>query len=243
MSKVYACSDLHGTKEAWEKIKNILKPEDTLYFLGDAIDRNPYGIEIAQEILNRPNTYYLLGNHEDMMKNAIVSKSNYDLRVWYKNGGRITHESFKKLTQEEQDNFLFQIQKMPRICGYKNANGLHIHMSHAGYDFEGEGIFRDSEGLIWDRNHYLGDWWDETKYPNDIILHGHTPIPYLIEDREEMAFFTGRDLENKEYTNGAYIYCKGHKIDIDCGVHYTNQTTLLDLDTLQSIPIILDNIN
>ena len=35
---VYALADLHGQKQLWESIKKYLKPNDILYFLGDAID-------------------------------------------------------------------------------------------------------------------------------------------------------------------------------------------------------------
>ena len=35
----YVCSDLHGYLELYKKIKNFIKPEDTIFFLGDAGDR------------------------------------------------------------------------------------------------------------------------------------------------------------------------------------------------------------
>ena len=40
----YACSDLHGNWELWAEIKKFLKPDDTLYYLGDATDRGPDGL-------------------------------------------------------------------------------------------------------------------------------------------------------------------------------------------------------
>ena len=43
---IYVLSDIHGQKRRFESImKQInLQPEDTLYVLGDVIDRNPDGI-------------------------------------------------------------------------------------------------------------------------------------------------------------------------------------------------------
>ena len=35
----YVCSDLHGYLELYKKIKSFIKPEDTVFFLGDAGDR------------------------------------------------------------------------------------------------------------------------------------------------------------------------------------------------------------
>ena len=37
----YACSDLHGRYDLAEQVIAHLNPSDTLYFLGDAIDRGP----------------------------------------------------------------------------------------------------------------------------------------------------------------------------------------------------------
>ena len=48
---VYALSDLHGNLNIWKKIKEFLKPEDKVYFLGDAADRGDYGWEIIKEII------------------------------------------------------------------------------------------------------------------------------------------------------------------------------------------------
>lgn len=38
---VYALSDLHGYLDLYKQIKEFLKPEDKVYFLGDAGDRGP----------------------------------------------------------------------------------------------------------------------------------------------------------------------------------------------------------
>ena len=45
---VYALADLHGNGTIYNKIKNFLKPNDTVYFLGDAIDRGPDGWTILK---------------------------------------------------------------------------------------------------------------------------------------------------------------------------------------------------
>ena len=37
---------------------------DTLFVLGDVIDRNPDGIEILKDLLARKNVELFLGNHE-----------------------------------------------------------------------------------------------------------------------------------------------------------------------------------
>ena len=55
----YACSDLHGNWELWTEIKKFLKPDDTLYYLGDATDRGPDGWAILKEMLNDSRINYI----------------------------------------------------------------------------------------------------------------------------------------------------------------------------------------
>ena len=66
----YAISDLHGNKKLWERAKSFLKPEDTLYVLGDCADRLPDGWDIIKDCLKMPNVVYIRGNHEQMLIDA-----------------------------------------------------------------------------------------------------------------------------------------------------------------------------
>lgn len=54
---IYVLSDIHGQKRRFESImKQInLQAEDTLYVLGDVIDRNPDGIKILRKLMTMPN--------------------------------------------------------------------------------------------------------------------------------------------------------------------------------------------
>ena len=55
---MYACSDLHGMKELYLKIKDFLKPEDKVFFLGDAGDSGPQSWELIKLIFqDDPFTY------------------------------------------------------------------------------------------------------------------------------------------------------------------------------------------
>ena len=78
---VYAVSDLHGMYELYEKICAKLKPEDEVIFLGDAGDRGPDGWKLIRAILDNPQWIYLLGNHEDMLINAIDETQAFDGRL------------------------------------------------------------------------------------------------------------------------------------------------------------------
>lgn len=231
---VYACTDLHGQGWAWEKIKAILHDDDTLYFLGDAVDRGPDGVNIMIELLTRPNTIYLMGNHEDMMIDAHRSHNPGYLNNWYSNGGRITDEALTKLDNEVYNMVMECVCQLPFTANYTNKNGLTIHMSHAGFDMNSD---PSTEDLLWDRNHFITDRWDIENYPNDYILHGHTPVEYLEEEREQMMLMLGLNTEITKTSAGSCFYDHGHKICIDCGVHFTGITTLFNLDTFEEIII------
>ena len=70
---IYVMSDIHGQKRRFDSVmKQInLQPDDTLYILGDVIDRNPDGIKILRQIMAMPNAKMLLGNHELMMSSLV----------------------------------------------------------------------------------------------------------------------------------------------------------------------------
>ena len=70
----YVLSDIHGNMANFKSILQQidLQPEDTLYVLGDVVDRYPDGIRIIRMIMSMPNAKMLLGNHEYMMLKALT---------------------------------------------------------------------------------------------------------------------------------------------------------------------------
>lgn len=100
----YVMSDIHGNIPRFESIMEQidLQPEDTLYILGDVIDRYPNGIKLLRRVMAMPNIKMLLGNHEYMMlqaigdcKDAAEEKERYvenamAMSRWYRNGGEVT---------------------------------------------------------------------------------------------------------------------------------------------------------
>ena len=247
---VYACADLHGCYWAWERIKNILQPEDTLYFLGDAADRGPDGWTIMKELLDNNQVIYLMGNHERMFLNNwenydghkidILNDYRWDdnIWVWYGNGGEVTDIQFIKDTipNEEKISYIEQLSNLPFITIYHNESNEDIVLCHAGCDYHDIDNLTE-EAATWDRSHYLSNSWDGPD--NVYIIHGHTPIPYLIQEQEN--FNKWYDLENNipkaEMLEGAYWYAGGHKCCIDCGAVFTDQIVLLNLDTWEEIVI------
>ena len=63
---IYAMSDLHGCYDKYIKMLEKINFGDnnTLYILGDIVDRGPDGIKILQDTMKRKNVIVIRGNHD-----------------------------------------------------------------------------------------------------------------------------------------------------------------------------------
>jgi len=117
----YIMSDIHGNERRFHSVLQQigLQPEDTLYILGDVIDRHPGGIRILRQIMAMPNAKMLLGNHEYMMLRALGCP--YDdyfddgraLEHWYRNGGKVTHDHWKRLRKTLRGEITDYLRSLP----------------------------------------------------------------------------------------------------------------------------------
>ena len=107
-----------------------------------------------------------------------------------------------------------------------NINGEHIYLCHAGFTpwLKEDGGIKvpnpKGSDLIWDRDHYL-ETTSRGPWGNAIVVHGHTPIPYIWEDLR---------IPKEDQEMGALWY-NANKVCIDTGAHWTHHTVLLNLDT------------
>lgn len=243
---VYACSDLHGQWDLFEELMTYINLDDKIYFLGDAIDRGLFGWDICKTIINDSRFIYIMGNHEDMMLNCIgnINIENYDLdigwnsdiKLWYWNGGEKTYNNFinDKMPTEEKIKIIKKIKRLPYFDTYINQKNNVIYLTHAGFDPDSlRNDYITKENYLWDRSHYIAD--DFYGDSNEIVIHGHTPNPYLVK---EINWHKKKENKyNYKYGDGAFWYAGGHKCCIDCGAHYTGTTVLLNLDTFEEIKI------
>ena len=253
---VYASADWHGCYWVWDKIKNILKSDDTLYFLGDSHDRGSDGWKIIKELLIDPRVIYIKGNHEDLMIKAIGHYSpehfgddwfhwDTDMDLWFWNGGEATYNAFmddETISPEEKIEILHKIAAFPFCAVYNNAKDQKVLLSHAGCDCFEAAETLDEEKFIWDRNHliFYDTWYGDH---DEVIVHGHTPIELMIEEQHKnIQWLTEKHMredvvgdhfiEPQPWSGkGAYWYAKNHKVNIDTGAVWNNTSILLNLDT------------
>lgn len=121
---IYVLSDIHGQKRRFDSILEQidLRPEDTLYVLGDVIDRNPDGIKILRKLMAMPNVKMILGNHEHLMLDALYhphgdSKLDWGyqqrMNLWYRNGGNVTHNYLKRIRKSLRTEIFEYLSKLP----------------------------------------------------------------------------------------------------------------------------------
>lgn len=232
---VYACADLHGRYDLYEKIKNYINPEDTVYFLGDAADRGPDGWKLIKAIFKDPQFVYLKGNHEDMLVHAMLEyiKSNYEITGekfldLAQNGGGETFYGWAAEDVKDRTNWVVKLGGLKEMTTYySELLDTNFVLTHAGFT-PWHGGLREDDDLLWDRKHFVDPWPPHKENKNVIIVHGHTPIALM-----EM-FHAKRE---EDYSLGAYWYCDNHKVNIDIGAVWQDCALLLNLDTLVEIII------
>lgn len=221
MPHTYAVADLHGRYDLFQQVKDFLEPEDTVYVLGDCADRGPDGWRIIKEVYTNPQFIYLKGNHEDLLTSAI---EHNDLSLWYWNGGEPTYEAW--IEDGEDMDWIERLNNLPTHVEYQNQNGEKVILCHAGYTPHSVNYVTEHK-LLWSREHF-NQMWDED-FLDTIVVHGHTPIPYM----DEYLYMAPPE---SEIMPEAYWYSpdstgRNHKVNIDCGAVFTGFTLLLDLDT------------
>lgn len=176
---VYVMSDIHGNRRRFDSVmaQIDLQPEDTLYILGDVVDRYPFGIEILQKLMSMPNVKMLKGNHEVLFEYAAKTGRT---QLWYWNGGEPTHDAFKKLEEEKQQEIIRFIENLPinidiEVNGikYKLVHGSPVEWYYEKHNKHGTA----SEYSVWERV----DPYDaiDREY---VTIFGHTPTQYYKSD-------------------------------------------------------------
>ena len=207
---IYCISDLHGCYDEFMALLETIEfsPSDTLYVLGDAIDRGNKSIECIDCIMNAENIHFLMGNHEQLMMDF------YDKRdfagSWLRNGGKTTKEQLKKLTRKKRNEIFAFIWNCPYYTTVE-VNGKRYFLSHAGLNASAPLEYQQQSDLIWSRE----EFYQHKALEGYMCIFGHTPTK-LIRDSDDCSVWFDED--------------HGDKICIDCGCAYGGMLAALRLD-------------
>lgn len=154
MSHRFVITDIHGCAATFKTLLDQLdlQHDDTLYLLGDYIDRGPNSKGVLDIIMQLSasgfNVQALMGNHESML---LKSLSCFEAKCrWLTNGGNFTLKSFNvkqpgDIPQEYLD-FIAALQKVIVIDDYV--------LAHAGLHFGVPDPVKDTPDffLFWERD-------------------------------------------------------------------------------------------
>lgn len=225
----YVISDIHGEYEQYMRLLDQIRfsDKDTLYVIGDVLDRGPHPIKVLQEMMKCPNVVPLVGNHEVMgiiclrfLQEEITEESLdhfinndrvYQLMDWQRNGGVTTMDEFHELNLDEREDIISYIEDFS-LYEEVTVNGKTYILVHAGlqnfspmrplYDYS-------LEELVWKSPDF-----EEPYFTDKYVVMGHTPTQ-LIETNPKPG----------------YIFRKNHHIAIDCGAPFGGRLGALCLET------------
>lgn len=226
----YVMADIHGEYDKYIEMLELInfQDEDTLYVLGDVVDRGEQPIEVLMDMAERPNVYPIIGNHDQMAIDALsklmadISNGRTDklspdtmkaFAEWRENGGAKTIEGFIKLSEEERQDML------DYLCDFSLFEAVDIDdktfiLVHSGLgDFDNKGKHLKNYtvlDLAFTRVDYERKYFDDD---NIFIVSGHIPTFKLCgEDK---------------------IYKTHNNICIDCGAVYGKSLACLCLETME----------
>ena len=232
---IYCISDIHG---CYDEFVDILKKisfnsEDTLYILGDVIDRGKDSIKTLKYVMQTKNIHMLMGNHEYMMIESLKERkrkvidffSDDSMEMWIYNGGDKTLNEFEKCLKAQQKEILEYIKGLPYHFKL-HVNDKNFILVHAGlrvnnrdseYLSVEEILARQTpEDMLWIREKF----YTKQGLPEHVIIFGHTQLWNI--DRN---YKPGDGLwQDKKYKD---------KIGIDGGCTYGGGLYALCLDNMK----------
>jgi serine/threonine protein phosphatase 1 len=179
--KRYVIGDIHGCLKTFrcmvtEKLR--LTREDTLFLLGDYIDRGTDSKGVLDFIMemqaNGYNVRPIMGNHEYMMLKSLGDEEEFV--KWKKNGSLQTLMSFG--IPEEQAIEFESVNKVPgEYIGFLSDLNFYeetddFYFVHAGLGKGVENPTDDLETLFWSRK----ELYNRALLKGRILIHGHTPV-------------------------------------------------------------------
>ncbi len=225
---IYCISDLHGDYNKYSAMieRLNLTDDDTVFVLGDILDRCNEPMRILKDMMCNPNIIPLAGNHDmvaahclKLLSQEITEESLENLDTnsiqvileWLADGGEASLKDFRALPPDERMDILDYISDF-ELYTEISVNGQDYILTHAGLgNFSDDKQLEDYtiEELLFMRTDY------SKKYFKDkILITGHTPT-WLIP----------------ENMNPGYIYKGNNHIAIDCGAGFGGRLGAICIDT------------
>lgn len=196
----YVMSDIHGEGRRFHAmLKQLrLRAEDTLYILGDVIDRGPDGVALLRYIMGAENIVLLKGNHEQLCLDYFREGASFlEALRWGRNGNAHTLRSMERMRGKSRKELLAFLEQLPDFAevrvGEKDYYLVHGMASENAYE------------RLWSRP----DFYMPPPLPGKTLVVGHTPV--VVYSKHEPV----RD-------HFRILHAAGF-IDIDCGCGHSSE--------------------
>lgn len=193
----YVFSDVHGHLAPLDRLLERIAPGegDSLFMLGDMIDRGPDPVGVMRCCRDLPGCTVLMGNHEDLLLSCL-EQSDDPIRQynWQTNGAASTQAGLDGLDEASRTELLGWVEQLP-VCAITQVGERPYILVHAGIRADGLSP-RESwdaqalldlldrqlvDDLLWIREDFWGrptNLLDEAGR-GPIVIAGHTPTAYL----------------------------------------------------------------
>ena len=231
----YAMSDIHGEYEKYRAMleKIHFSKADTLYVLGDVVDRGPQPVEVLRDMMARKNVYPILGNHDiialDLLDALLVeiTEENYETHLsaelleevmdWQLDGGDTTMKGFRALDAEARADLLDYMRDFAlyEAVDVGERTFVLVHAGLQNFDEKRPLSSYRAEELVLGRQDLSRRLYAD---PAIYVVRGHTPTQLIHGE--------------------ARIYRAANNICIDCGAsHPQGRLACLCLDTMEEFYI------
>jgi len=186
---IIAIGDIHGQWDKFTKLidnlrdagYDLFKPQHLYVQLGDIVDGGPDSKKLIDFFKLYDNIQVLKGNHEDMLLDAVIGKSQIygDFRQWWDQGGKQTALSYKSPTSIQEiksrpyhvfwKEDIEWLKKRPLFMQTKN-----FIFVHAGLRPNVALEDQTTEDMLWIRETFIRSDHDFGKR----VVYGHTFTQY-----------------------------------------------------------------
>ena len=227
----YVIGDIHGRYDLYMAMLDEIgfSDTDTLYILGDVVDRGRHGLKTVLDIAERKNVIPLMGNH-DYLALTILSCLDKGVRpgqledmrslidAWKNDGGMETYREYKSLSEGERRLALMTLDSFRNYAEVR-VGGRGFVLCHGGIrNYTNDKSL--AEYTLYDFA-FVREDYSKQKFTKSgkFLVTGHTPT----------AVIDGAT-EGKIYKNLDHIA-------IDCGAVFGYSLGCLCLDTMEEFYI------
>ena len=186
----YVMSDIHGMFEKYAALlkETAFSREDTLFVLGNVLDRGPDPCGVLRDMSCRENVFPILGDHEfraavalrKLTEDPEAAEEEGPLApaAWLRDGGDVTWRQFSALSGDDQDALLEYLEEFSlyEVVTAGEQKFILVHAGLGNYSPEKKLSQYTPGELLYGPNDY-----SKAYYGKSVLVTGHVPTSRIGE--------------------------------------------------------------